>query len=81
MNALESLLKQKNMTIYQLSVEYGRRESPDLAPKELSRKYGSMVRKALRDPDHTKHATVKRLIEILGGELVVKVKREEELAI
>jgi len=40
-----------------------------------------MVRKAVSDPDHTKHATVKRLIEVLGGELVVKVKREEEISL
>ena len=79
MNALEKLLEDKKMSVYQLSIEYGKEQSPELSPADLSKKYGSLIRKTVKDPNHTKHKTVKRLIEILGGEIVVRVKRTEDL--
>ena len=81
MSVLQKLLEEKNWNISDLAREYGRRESPELSPDEAIKKYGSLMRKTLNDPDHTKHGTVKRLIEILGGELVVRVKRVDELSL
>ena len=81
MNALEKLLKEKNMTISDLTREYGKLEAPELSPDDAIKKYGSTIRKAVKNPEHTKHGTVKKLIEILGGELVVRVKRVEELSL
>jgi ribosomal protein S19E (S16A) len=81
MSVLQKLLEEKNWNISDLAREYGKRESPELSPDEAIKKYGSLMRKTVNDPDHTKHGTVKRLIEILGGELVVRVKRVEELSL
>ena len=81
MSVLQKLLDEKNWNTSDLAREYGKYESPDLSPDEAIKKYGSMIRKAVSDPEHTKHGTIKRLIEILGGELVVRVKRVEELSL
>jgi ribosomal protein S19E (S16A) len=81
MSVLQKLLEEKNWNISDLAREYGKRESPELSPDEAIKKYGSLMRKTVNDPDHTKHGTVKRLIEILGGELVVRIKRVEELSL
>jgi ribosomal protein S19E (S16A) len=81
MSVLQKLLDDKKWNISDLAREYGKYESPELSPDEAIKKYGSMIRKAVTDPDHTKHGTVKRLIEVLGGELIVKVKRVEELSL
>jgi len=79
MNVLEQLMKQKNLTYYQLSVEYGKLEHPDLSPADLAKKYSTNIRKAVRNPEKARFETVKKLVELLGGELVVRVKRTEEL--
>ena len=79
MNALEKLLKEKKWNTSDLARAYGKLESPDLSTEELIKKYGSTIRKAIKDPDHTRHGTVKKLVEILGGELVVRVKRVEDM--
>ena len=79
MNALEKLLQEKKWNTSDLAREYGKLESPELADEELVMKYGSTIRKAVKDPDHTKHGTVKKLVEILGGELVLRVKRVEDI--
>jgi hypothetical protein len=81
MSVLQKLLEEKNWNTSDLAREYAKHEAPELSPDEAIKKYGSMIRKAVSDPDHTKHGTVKRLIEILGGELVVRVKRVEELSL
>jgi hypothetical protein len=81
MSVLQKLLDEKNWNISDLAREYGKHESPELSGDEAIKKYGSLMRKALSDPDHTKHGTVKRLIEILGGELLIRVKRVEELSL
>lgn len=80
-NVLEILLVEKNWNISDLTREYGHIEDPELEADEAIKKYGSMIRKAVKDPDHTKHGTVKKLIEILGGKLVVQVNRVEELSV
>lgn len=79
MSVLQKLLDEKNWNISDLTREYAKYEAPDLSADEAIKKYGSMVRKAVANPDHTKHGTVKRLIELLGGELVVRVKRIDEM--
>jgi len=76
---LKKILEQKNWTISDLTREYAKLEEPDLPANDAIIKYGSMIRKAVNDPDHTKHGTVKKLIEILGGELIVRHKVTEEL--
>ncbi|WP_339381122.1 hypothetical protein [Brasilonema sp. UFV-L1] len=81
MNALEKLLNEKKWNISDLAREYGKQESPGISDDEAIRKYGSLMRKVLKDPEDTKHRIVKRVIEILGGELVVRVKRVEELTL
>ncbi len=81
MNALEKLLQEKQWNTSDLAREYGKLESPELSAEELIKKYGSMIRKAVKDPEHTKHGTVKKLVEILGGEMVVRVKRVEDMPI
>lgn len=81
MNALKALMEEKKWSLSELTRKYGAAEAPELEANEAIKKYGSLVRKAVSDPDHTKHATVKRLIEVLGGELVVKIKREEEISL
>ncbi|WP_143289239.1 hypothetical protein [Brunnivagina elsteri] len=80
MNTLLQLLDEKKWNASDLAREYGKRESPELTPDEAIKKYGSMIRKAVNDPDRTKHGTIKQLIEILGGELVVRVKRVEDMS-
>lgn len=79
MTVLQKLLDERKWTISDLTREYGKCEAPNLPTDEAIKKYGSMIRKAVTDPEHTKHGTVKRLIEILGGELVVRVTKVEEL--
>ena len=79
MNALGKLLKERNWNFSDLAREYAKQESPELTEEEAIKKYASLIRKAVTDPDHTKHGTVKRLIEILGGELMVRVKRIDEM--
>ncbi|MDB9378419.1 hypothetical protein [Nodularia sphaerocarpa] len=79
MTVLQKLLDQKKWNISDLTREYAKYESPSLPGDEAIKKYGSMVRKAVSDPESTRYGTVKRLIEILGGELVVKVTKVEEL--
>lgn len=79
MSMLEQMLKEKNWTLATLARKYGEIESPGLGSREATRKYGSLIRKAVLDPDSTKHATIKQLVEILGGEMIVRVKREEEI--
>lgn len=81
MSVLQKLLEQKNWNISDLAKEYAKLEAPELSPDEAIKKYGSMIRKAVQDPDHTKHGTIKRLIEILDGEIVVRIKRVEELSV
>jgi len=81
MNALEKLLDEKKWNTSDLAREYGRLESPELPDEELIKKYDSTIRKAVKDPEHTKHGTVKKLVEILGGELVVRVKRVEDISL
>ncbi len=81
MNALEKLLQERKWNISDLTREYGKQESPELPAEAAIKKYGSMIRKAVQNPDHTKHGTVKKLVEILGGELVIRVKRVEELSL
>ncbi len=78
-NALEELMKQKGLSYYQLAVEYGKLEHPDLSPADLAKKYGTNIRKAVRNPEKARFETVKKLVELLGGELVIRVKRTEEL--
>lgn len=80
-NALEQLLKEKNMTTSDLTKEYGKLEAPDLPPDEAVKKYGSMIRNAVRNPEASRYGTVKKLVEILGSELVVRVKRIEEISL
>jgi hypothetical protein len=80
-NALEKLLKEKNWNLSDLTREYAKLEAPELSEDEGIRKFGSKIRRAVNDPDHTSHGTIKKLIEILGGELVVRVKRVEELSL
>lgn len=80
-NALEKLLKDKNWTISDLTREYAKREAPELSPDDAIKKYGSMVRKAVSDPDHTKYGTIKKLVEILDGEIIIRVKRIEEMSL
>ncbi|WP_414590020.1 hypothetical protein [Scytonema sp. PCC 10023] len=80
-NALEKLLNEKKWNISDLAREYGKQESPGISDDEAIKKYGSLMRKVLKDPEDTKHRIVKRVVEILGGELVVRVKRVEELTL
>lgn len=81
MNALEKLLDEKKWNISDLAREYAKYESPELSPDEAIKKYGSLMRKVLKDPEDTKHKIVKRVVEVLGGELVVRVKRVDELSL
>jgi hypothetical protein len=81
MNTLEQLLKEKNWNFSELAKQYAKFVEPELTEAEAARKYGSMVRKAVLDPDHTKHGTVKKLIEIMGGEIIVRIKRVDEMSL
>ncbi|RUT06476.1 hypothetical protein DSM106972_027330 [Dulcicalothrix desertica PCC 7102] len=74
MNVLEQLMHDKGWSYYQLSIEYGKLEHPSLSPAELVKKYSTNVRKAVRNPENARFDTVKKLAEILGAELVIKVK-------
>lgn len=80
MNALEQLMKEKDWSYYQLSVEYGKLEYPDLTPAELAKKYSTNVRKAVRNPEQARFETVKKLVELLGGELIIRVKRVDDMS-
>lgn len=59
-NALEKLLKEKNWTISDLTREYGKIEAPELSAEDVIKKYGSMIRKAVNEPERTKHGTIKK---------------------
>ncbi|MGB6299729.1 MAG: hypothetical protein WBF90_26630 [Rivularia sp. (in: cyanobacteria)] len=69
------------MTTSDLTKEYGKLEAPELPPDEAVKKYGSMIRNAVKNPENTKYGTVKKLVEILGSELVVRVQRIEEISL
>ena len=78
---LEQLMKEKDWSYYQLAVEYGKLEHPDLSPADLAKKYGTNIRKAVREPEKARFETVKKLVELLGGELIIRVKRAEDFSI
>lgn len=79
MSVLQKLLDEKNWNISDLAREYAKYESPELSPDEAIKKYGSLMRKVLKDPEDTKHKIVKKVVEVLGGELLVRVKRVDDL--
>ncbi len=79
MNALQQLLHEKNWNISDLAKEYGKHECPGISEEDAIKKYGSLMRKVLKNPEDTKHRVVKNVIEVLGGELVIQVKRIEKL--
>ncbi len=81
MNVLKQLLLEKKWNTSDLAREYAKYESPELSPDEAIKKYGSMVRKALNNPDSSRYGTVKKLVEVLGGELIIRVKRTEDLSL
>lgn len=81
MNVLQKLLEENNWNISDLAREYAKYESPELSAEEAIKKYGSLMRKVLKDPEDTKHKIVKKVVEVLGGELVVRVKRVDELSL
>jgi ribosomal protein S19E (S16A) len=80
MNPLLQLLEEKKWNISDLAREYGKRESPELSPDEAIKKYGSLMRKVLKDPEDTKHRVVKKVIETLGGELIIRVRRVDDMS-
>jgi hypothetical protein len=80
MNVLEQLMKEKDWSYYQLAVEYGKLEHPELSPTELAKKYGTNIRKAVRNPEQARFETVKKLVELLGGELIIRVKRVDDMS-
>jgi len=80
-NALEQLMKEKGWSYYQLAVEYGKLEYPDLTPAELAKKFGTNIRRAVRNPELARFETVKKLVELLDGELIIRIKRTEELSL
>ncbi|NJL65445.1 MAG: hypothetical protein HC903_31295 [Methylacidiphilales bacterium] len=63
-----------------LAREYGKRESPELSEEEAIKKYGSLMRKVLKNPEDTKHRVVKKVIETLGGELVIRINRINDVS-
>ncbi|WP_197036228.1 hypothetical protein [Fischerella sp. PCC 9605] len=79
MNVLEKLMQEKGWSYNQLAIEYGRLEHPELNEKELSKKYSTNIRKAVRNPEQARFETVKKLVELLGGELIIRVKRIDEM--
>lgn len=78
-NVLEQLMEQKGWSYYQLAVEYGKLEYPELSPAELAKKFSTNVRKAVRNPEQARFETVKKLVELLGGELIIRIKRIDEM--
>jgi hypothetical protein len=78
-NALEKLMEQKGWSYYQLAIEYGKLEYPELPPAELAKKYGTNIRRVVRDPNSARFETVKKIVELLDGELVIRVKRVDNL--
>lgn len=80
-NALEKLLKDKNMNVSELTREYGKIEAPELSPEDAIKKYGSMIRSAIKNPEASRYGTVKKLVEILGAEIIIKVQRTEEMSL
>ena len=80
-NTLEQLMKEKDWSYYQLAVEYGKLEYPDLSSADLSKKFGTNIRKAVKNPEAARFETVKKLVELLGGELIIRVKRTEDFSI
>lgn len=81
MNILEELLKEKSITISDLTREYGKIEAPDLPSDEAVKKYGSIIRNAIKNPEASRYGTVKKLIEILDAEIIIRVKRIEEMTL
>ncbi|WP_144416133.1 hypothetical protein [Calothrix sp. 336/3] len=79
MSAIQKLLEEKNWNISQLAVAYGKAESPGISDEEAIKKYGSIMRKVVKNPEDTKHKIVQKVVEILGGRLVVKIDRTDEL--
>jgi hypothetical protein len=80
-NILEQLMEQKGWSYNQLAVEYGKLEHPELSPTELSKKYSTNIRKVVQQPDKARFETVKKLVELLGGELIIRVKRTEDFSL
>ncbi|NJR15301.1 MAG: hypothetical protein HC785_06040 [Calothrix sp. CSU_2_0] len=80
MNTLLQLLDEKKWNASDLAREYGKRESPELSEEEAIKKYGSLMRKVLKNPEDTKHRVVKKVIETLGGELVIRINRINDVS-
>lgn len=71
---LEVMMEKKNWTSYQLAVEYGKQENPDadILPADHVKKYGSSIRRVLRNPEKASFETVKKLVELLGGKIIIR---------
>lgn len=80
MNALEQLMEEKDWSYYQLAVEYGKLEHPELSPIDLAKKYSTNIRKAVKHPEKARFETVKKLVELLDGELIIRVKRTDDFS-
>jgi hypothetical protein len=80
MNPLLKLLDEKKWNASDLAREYGKRESPELSSEEAIKKYGSLMRKALKNPEDIKHRVVKKVVETLGGELIIRVNHVNDIS-
>ncbi|MEM1392727.1 MAG: hypothetical protein AAGG00_05435 [Cyanobacteria bacterium P01_H01_bin.150] len=69
------------MNVSELTREYGKIEAPDLPPDKAVKKYGSMIRNAIKNPEASRYGTVKRIVEILDAEMIIRVKPIEEMSL
>ncbi len=68
------MMEKKSWTSYQLTVEYGKQENPDsnILPAEHVKKYGSSIRRVLNNPEKASFEIVKKLVELLGGKIIIR---------
>lgn len=81
MNELKEILigrmAELEMSPYSLAIAYGKILNPNADVKtdrDIANRYLSTIRKALEDPESVKNQTLKTIISVLQGDLVLSVE-------
>lgn len=75
---LNKRLEQLGMSQYELAIAYGKKQDPglesELSDRDIGNKYLSTVRKVLTSPETCKPATLRGVVEVLNGRLIMQIE-------
>lgn len=77
--ALNKRLEELGISKYELAVKYGRRQNPapELLDREVANRYSATVRKVLTAPETCKPETLRGVLEVLHGKLIIQIEFTE----